>query len=45
MELLLEKRKKLESDITTKLKNREKINSDGKRGCGVAMVIGHVINT
>ena len=30
MELLLEKRKKLESDITTKLKSREKSSSEGK---------------
>ena len=35
MELLLEKRKKLESDVTAKLKNRAKAASEGKGGGGV----------
>ena len=46
MALLLEKRKKLESDVTAKLKSREKAASEGKGvWCCVAMVIGHVIVT
>ena len=40
MELLLEKRKKLESDVTAKLKSREKSSSEGKEmwGCGVVLL-------
>ena len=39
MELLLEKRKKLESDVTAKLKRREKSGSEGKGRAPVGVVL------
>ena len=39
MELLLEKRKKLESDVTAKLKRREKAASEGREFEGGVVVL------
>ena len=39
MELLLEKRKKLESDVTAKLKRREKAASEGQEFKGSVVVL------